>query len=46
MTCLRAYFENQVILEPILLYRTSKYKQTKEAEQLILFVDPYFYFFM
>ena len=26
---LRAYVENQAILEPILLYRASKYKQTK-----------------
>ena len=26
---LRTYFENQAMLEPILLYRTSKYKQTK-----------------
>ena len=27
---LRTYVENQAILEPILLYRASKYKQTKE----------------
>ena len=27
---LRAYVENQAILEPILLYRASKCKQTKE----------------
>ena len=26
---LRAYVENQAITEPILLYRASKYKQTK-----------------
>ena len=26
---LRAYVENHAILEPILLYRASKYKQTK-----------------
>ena len=26
---LRAYVENQTILDPILLYRASKYKQTK-----------------
>ena len=26
---LHAYVENQAILEPILLYRASKYKQTK-----------------
>ena len=26
---LRAYVENQAILEPILLYRASKYKHTK-----------------
>ena len=26
---LHAYVKNQVILEPILLYRASKYKQTK-----------------
>ena len=26
---LRAYVENQAILEPILLYRASNYKQTK-----------------
>ena len=27
---LRAYIENQVILEPILLYRASKFKKTKK----------------
>ena len=27
---LRTYFENQAILEPILLYRASKCRQTKE----------------
>ena len=27
---LHAYFENQAILEPILLYRASKYEQTKQ----------------
>ena len=27
---LRAYFANQTILEPILLYGASKYKQTKK----------------
>ena len=26
---LHAYIENQAIIEPILLYRASKYKQTK-----------------
>ena len=30
MAVLRIYVENQVILEPILLYRASKCKQTKE----------------
>ena len=30
LAALRAYVENQAILEPILLYRASKCKQTKE----------------
>ena len=30
LAVLRTYFENQAILEPILLYRASKCKQTKE----------------
>ena len=30
LAVLRIYVENQAILEPILLYRESKYKQTKE----------------
>ena len=30
LAVLRAYVENQAILEPILLYRASKFKQTKE----------------
>ena len=30
LAVLRTYFENQAILEPILLYRSSRYKQTKE----------------
>ena len=30
LAVLRTYVENQAILEPILLYRTSKCKQTKE----------------
>ena len=29
---LRTYVENQAILEPILLYRASKYKQNKEQD--------------
>ena len=29
---LRTYVENQAILEPILLYRASKCKQTKEQD--------------
>ena len=29
---LRTYVENQAILEPILLYRGSKCKQTKEQD--------------
>ena len=36
---LHAYVENQVMLEPILLYRASKYKQTKKREKLKLFKD-------
>ena len=31
---LRTYVENQAILEPILLYRASKCKQTKEQDCL------------
>ena len=30
LAVLRTYIENQAILEPILLYRASKCKQTKE----------------
>ena len=30
LTVLRTYAENQAIVEPILLYRTSECKQTKE----------------
>ena len=30
LAILRTYVENQAILEPILLYRASKCKQTKE----------------
>ena len=30
LAVLRTYVENQAILEPILLYRASKCKQTKE----------------
>ena len=30
LAVLRTYVENQAILEPVLLYRTSKCKQTKE----------------
>ena len=30
LAVLRSYVENQAILEPILLYRASKCKQTKE----------------
>ena len=30
LAILRTYIENQLILEPILLYRASKCKQTKE----------------
>ena len=30
LAVLRTYVENQAILEPICLYRASKYKQTKE----------------
>ena len=30
LAALRTYVEKQAILEPILLYRTSKCKQTKE----------------
>ena len=30
LAVLRSYVENQAILEPILLYRVSKCKQTKE----------------
>ena len=38
---LRAYVENQAILEPVLFYRASKYKQTK---RLRLFVNSHFAF--
>ena len=29
---LSAYVENQAILEPVLLYRASKYKETKKPD--------------
>ena len=32
LAVLHSYVENQAILEPILLYRTSKCKQTKEQD--------------
>ena len=32
LAVLRTYVENQAILEPILLYRASKCKQTKEQD--------------
>ena len=44
LAVLRTNAENQATLEPILLYRGSKCKQTKE--QGGLFVDPYFYLFI
>ena len=31
LAVLGIYVENQAILEPILLYRASKYKQTKDC---------------
>ena len=34
LAVLRTYVENQAILEPILLYRASKCKQTKEQDCL------------
>ena len=34
LVVLRIYVENQAILEPILLYRASKCKQTKEQDCL------------
>ena len=56
MTVLRTYVENQAILEPILLYRASKCKQTKEQgsedtlwTQIFTFFQDYFqllFFFM
>ena len=41
---LRAYVENHAILEHVLLYRASKYKQTKNAGQLRLLVNSHFSF--
>ena len=38
---LRAYVDNQAILEPILPYRASKYKQAKQP-CLRLFVKSHF----
>ena len=38
-TVLYAYVENQAILELVLLYRASKYKQVKIAGLLRLFVS-------
>ena len=32
LAVLRAYVENQATTEPILIYRASKYKQTKEQD--------------
>ena len=32
LAVLRTYVENQAMLEPILLYRASKCKQTKEQD--------------
>ena len=48
---LHAYVENQAMLEPILLYRVSKYKQIKKREELKLFKDSLvtlcdYYFFL
>ena len=41
---LRAYVENHSILEHILLYRASKYKQTKNTGLLRLLVNSHFSF--
>ena len=44
-TVLRAYVENQTILELILLYRTLKYKQQQKKIGLLrVFVNPHFLF--
>ena len=49
---LRVYVENQVIIEPILLYRASKCKQTKEQGRedclwthIFTFLRDYYTFF-
>ena len=42
LAILRNYVQSQAILEPILLYRASKCKQT--ARQRGLIMDPYFTF--
>ena len=44
LAVLPTYVENQAILEPILLYRASKCKQTKGQRRL--FMDSYFYLFI
>ena len=56
LAVLRTYVENQAILEPILLYRVSKFKQTKEQgsedclwTHILTFLWDYcqlFFFFM
>ena len=46
LAVLRSYVENQATLEPILLYRASKCKQTKELGKRGLFMDPYFNLFI
>ena len=52
LTVLRTYVENQAILEPILLCRASKCKQTKEQDSedclwthIFTFLCDYYQFF-
>ena len=47
LTILHPYVKNQVILGPILLYRASKCKQTKEQRSLLFtFLFNYYHFFI
>ena len=45
LVVLRTYVENQAILQPILLYRALKCKQTKEHGKVDCFLTPNFTFF-
>ena len=42
LAILRTYVENQAILEPILLYRASKCKQTKEQDSKDCLWTPFY----